>query len=183
MASMDTRCGDREAGGTVVAAATGGSMAGVLPANAFDGDFLDRLLEQDQPSTAARAAVAGPWEVRPSPAYGWAVVRQGDTGDPVGLLEDRQDGLLLAAALPGSAQRAGPKLRPERGPDGYRVVEGAREMGCLAWFDTDLVADLGCLRDLIASPRSLALLLEAAGHDALEQAGRILARRTAASDG
>lgn len=157
---------------------SGGEGAGVPP-NAFDSGFLDRLLDSDQPPTAAVAAVAGPWEVRPAPAYGWGVHRQGDGGDAAALMEERQEALLLAAALPGSARRGTPRLLPERGPDGYVVTDGNRELGRLAWFDTELVAALGCLRDLVSSPRSLALLLEAAGHDALEQAGRILARRAA----
>jgi len=148
-----------------------------VPPNAFHGDFLDRLLERDQPPTAVVAAVAGPWEVRPAPAYGWGVHRQGDAGEAAALMEERQEALLLAAALPGSARRGVPRLRPERGPDGYAVTDGRRELGRLAWFDTELVAALGCLRDLVSSPLSLALLLEAAGHDALEQAGRILAHR------
>lgn len=163
---------------------TGGGVGGGgcegcgVPPNAFDGGFLDRLLDRDQPPTAAVAAVAGPWEVRPVPAYGWGVYRQSDGGEAAALMEERQEALLLAAALPGSARRGGPRLRPERGPDGYSLSDGGRELGRLAWFDTELVAALGCLRDLVSSPRSLALLLEAAGHDALEQAGRILARRT-----
>jgi hypothetical protein len=169
------------------------------PVNAFTADFLDRLLESDQPATAAEAAVAGPWEVEPVGGYGWGVFRQagggaaappgeggggggGRRGEPAGLLEERQDALLLAAALPGSARGGELRLRPDRGPDGYPLAAGRRDVGRLAWFDTHLVATLAAFRALVACPRCLALVLEAAGHDALEQAGRIVARRTGTTE-
>jgi hypothetical protein len=173
------------------------------PVNAFTADFLDRLLESDQPATAAEAAVAGPWEVEPVGGYGWGVFRQADgggaapppeeggagggggtgrRGEPAGLLEERQDALLLAAALPGSARGGELRLRPDRGPDGYPLVAGRRDVGRLAWFDTQLVSTLAAFRALVACPRCLALVLEAAGHDALEQAGRIVARRTGSTE-
>lgn len=167
---------------------TGGVAAGPGVANAFRGEFLDRLLERDQPSTAAVAAVAGPWEVAPVGGYGWGVYRQGEAapgagrGEAVGLFADEQDALLLAAALPGSARRGELRLRPERGPDGYALLDGGRDAGRLAWFDSHLAATLAAFRALVACPRCLALLLEAAGHDALEQAGRTLARRAGSEE-
>jgi len=184
----------RGAGTTMDAGAGSGCTGGPPAGNAFTSDFLDRLLERDQPATAAQAAVAGPWEVEAAGGYGWGVYRQGEAGaahggreagreragrgEPAGLFEEREDALLLAAALPGSARGGALHLRPERGPDGYPLVDGGRDVGRLAWFDTHLVATLGAFRALVACPRCLALVLEAAGHDALEQAGRIVARRT-----
>ena len=166
--------------------AAGGGAAGPVVVHAFRGEFLDRLLECDQPATAAVASVAGPWEVAPVGGYGWGVYRQGESsaaggrGEPAGLFEDRQDALLLAAALPGSARRGELRLRPDRGPDGYALVDAGRDAGRLAWFDSHLVATLAAFRALVGCPRCLALLLEAAGHDALDQAGRTLARRVGA---
>jgi hypothetical protein len=156
----------------------GGAGTLSLPCHAFDAAFLDLLLERDSPPTAARAAVAGPWEVVAA-AGGWRVHRQGEArhDEPAAWLEERQDALLLAAALPASVAGEDLKLRPERGPDGYDLLAAGGAVGRLAWFDPDLAALLSALRALVASPRGLALLLEAAGHDALDHAGRLLAAR------
>jgi hypothetical protein len=163
-------------GGASSGAATGGAP---LLLHAFDGAFLDRLLERDSPPTARRAAVAGPWEVTAS-GGGWRVHRQGEGSgcEPAAWFAERQDALLLAAALPASGGGEEVKLRPQRGPDGYAVVGAAGvPVGRLAWFDPELAAALATLRALVASPRDLALLLEASGHDALDHAGRLLAAR------
>lgn len=161
----------------------GGPPGGDSDRNAFRSDFLDRLLVEEQPATAAEAATAGPWTVADAGPRGWGVLRvgervDGDDRDRVAAwLEDRADALLLAAALPGSGRRGELRLRPERGPEGYDVVGGRRLLGRLARFDPDLLAAVAVLRAVVSSPPSLALVLEAAGHDALEQAGRVLARR------
>ena len=149
--------------------------------NAFAGEFLDRLLEVDGPGTGGEAAVAGPWEVEERASGGFAVRREGERvaqGDePAAVLEDRQAALLVAAALPGSGVPDTFRLEPGRTPDGYRLADDGRAVGRLTWFDPDLVATVSALRRIVAAPRCLALVLEAAGHDALEQAGKILARR------
>lgn len=149
--------------------------------NAFDGGFLDRLLEVEGPATGGEAAVAGPWEVEERASGGFAVRREGervDQGDePAAVLEDRQAALLVAAALPGSGVRDALRLETRRTPEGYRVEDDGRPVGRLTWFDPDLLATVSALRRIVAAPRCLALVLEAAGHDALEQAGKILARR------
>lgn len=157
-------------------AAKGGAAASLH--HAFDEAFLDRLLERDSPPTATRAAVAGPWEVTAS-GGGWRVHRQGEGRgcEPAAWFEERQDALLLAAALPASVSGEDVRLLPERGPDGYVVVGAGGPAGRLAWFDPELATALGTLRALVSSPRGLALLLEAAGHDALDHAGRLLAAR------
>lgn len=144
--------------------------------NAFSRRYLERVLERDQPPTAPEAAVAGPWEVAPTPGGRWAVWRLGEEGfaEPAAVLDEEQDALLLAAVLPGSAGAA-VVLDPQRGPDGYRLRVDGRDAGRLAWFDSQLVAALATVRSLVSSPRCLALLLDGAGHDALEHAGRLLA--------
>jgi hypothetical protein len=161
---------------------TGAREAGVTTGlvNAFHEAFLDRLLGEDPPATALAAATAGPWRVEATAGGGWAVLREGEAipGDePAGVFDERQAALLLAAALPGSAERGRFQLRPERDAGGFAVARGGRPVGRLAWFDPHLAAVLSALEELLASPAALALLLEAAGHDSLEQAGRLLARR------
>jgi len=188
-------------GGAIGVGRAGGASGGTgdggaSPGQAFNAGFLDRLLEHEAPPSAAAASVAGPWEVEAC-ADGWAVVALG-AGAALGTVGglrgetvatavcgERQDALLLAAALPGSAA-AGLRLAPRRGTlygdgRGYELRAEDRPIGSLAWFDTRLVAAFETLRALVASPRGLALLLEAAGHDALERAGRLLASRVAAA--
>lgn len=146
--------------------------------NAFQPAFLDRLLDQDQPATALAAATAGPWEVAPADGGRFRVESGAAAGDeePAAVLDERQAALLLAAALPGSSGRELYRLRPERRAGGYELLRGGRPLGRLAWFDPHLVATVAALEHIVASPRALALVLEAAGHDALQRAGRLLAR-------
>ena len=155
--------------------------------NAFTDRFLARLRAEDQPSTALAAAREGPWTVVPNGHGRWAVFREGESyafGDaPAALFDERYQALLAAAALPGAAGRGALRLEGRRLPGGYSVTDGRRTVGRLAWFDPDLVGDLAALLAIVSSPRSLALLLAAAGHDALERAGRILARRLGEGDG
>ncbi|HMB51889.1 MAG TPA: hypothetical protein VKU40_01145 [Thermoanaerobaculia bacterium] len=155
-----------------------GAQSGAVR-HAFAGDFLRRLKAADAPPSAAAAALAGPWEVVEE-VDGAAVV-DAVTGEVAARCESRQDALLLAAALPGNAAA---ELRLAERPGclygdgrGYELRAGGRPVGSLSWFDTRLVATLEALRALVASPRGLALLLEAAGHDALDRAGRLLAAR------
>lgn len=146
--------------------------------NAFRAAFLERLLDDDQPATAHWAASAGPWDAAPAPGGRFRVEREGGDGDDrAAVVEERQTALLLAAALPGSPGRELYRLRPERGAEGYELVRAGRPVGRLAWFDPHLVATLSALEQIVASPRALALLLEAAGYDALRRAGRLLAAR------
>lgn len=153
-----------------------GGAAGVE--NAFQPAFLERMLDHDQPGTALAAATAGPWEVATAEGGRFRVENESAAGDePAAVVEERQAALLLAAALPASADRDLYRLRAERRDGGYELVRGGRRLGRLAWFDPHLVATVAALERIVASPRSLALLLEAAGHDALRRAGRLLAVR------
>lgn len=164
----------------------GGSGEGAGLDNAFRPAFLERLLDQDQPATALAAETAGPWEVAPAEGGRFRVERDGEaaTGEePAAVLDERQAALLLAAALPGSSGRELYRLRPERRPGGYELLRGGRSLGRLAWFDPHLVATVAALEHIVASPRALAMVLEAAGHDALCRAGRLLARSAAPPPG
>ncbi|HEX6203704.1 MAG TPA: hypothetical protein VF100_11925 [Thermoanaerobaculia bacterium] len=157
----------------------GGGGGGGRVDNAFQAAFLERLLDHDQPGTALAAATAGPWEVAAAEGGRFRVESEGTAGadEPAAVVEERQAALLLAAALPASAERDLYRLRAERRDGGYELMRGGRRLGRLAWFDPHLVATVAALERIVASPRSLALLLEAAGHDALRRAGRLLASR------
>lgn len=188
----DARCGETKAGAKVETAvgAPSAPVGGKPPRQAFRGDFLARLLDAEAPPSAAAAALAGPWEVAER-EDGWAVLdaalAAAGGGAAAGVAAhcgERQDALLLAAALPGNAAA---ELRLAARPGclygdgrGYELRAGGRPIGSLAWYDSRLVATLEALRALVASPHALALLLEAAGHDALDRAGRLLAARVAA---
>lgn len=157
-----------------------GAVTGVE--NAFEAAFLERLLGQDQPATALAAATDGPWEVASADRGRFRVAREGEAAgseEPAAMVDERQAALLLAAALPGSSGRDLYRLRPERREGGYDLLRGGRPLGRLAWFDPHLVATVAALEHIVASPRALALVLEAAGHDALYRAGRLLARSAA----
>jgi hypothetical protein len=163
-----------------------GSGAGTRLDNAFRPAFLERLLDQDQPATALAAETAGPWEVAPAEGGRFRVERGGEAAageEPAAVLDERQAALLLAAALPGSSGRELYRLRPERRAGGYELLRGGRSLGRLAWFDPHLVATVAALEHIVASPRALAMVLEAAGHDALRRAGRLLARSAAPPPG
>jgi hypothetical protein len=152
--------------------------------NAFQPAFLERVLDQDQPATALAATTAGPWGVAPAEGGRFFVERDGEAAGgerPAAVVDERQAALLLAAALPGSSGRDLYRLRPERREGGYDLLRGGRSLGRLAWFDPHLVATVAALEHIVASPRALALVLEAAGHDALCHAGRLLARSAARS--
>lgn len=162
----------------------GGGGAGTGVDNAFQPAFLERVLDQDQPATALAATTAGPWGVAPAEGGRFFVERDGEAAGgerPAAVVDERQAALLLAAALPGSSGRDLYRLRPERREGGYDLLRGGRSLGRLAWFDPHLVATVAALEHIVASPRALALVLEAAGHDALCHAGRLLARSAARS--
>lgn len=160
----------------------GGDGGAARAENAFQPAFLERMLEHDQPATALAAATAGPWEVAPAEGGRFRVGRDGEAPggeEPAAVVDERQAALLLAAALPGSSGRELYRLRPDRRRDGYELLRGGRPLGRLAWFDPHLVATLAALEHIVASPGALALVLEAAGHDALRRAGLLLARSAA----
>jgi len=100
--------------------------------------------------------------------------------------EPEADGFPLLAPLSAAANRTAPAARsstnllttdipaPEIGSSGVGSHPAA---GHLRDFDEALAGALHLAAALVRSPVALAWLLEAAGHVALEQAGRILDRR------
>lgn len=179
-----------------------------LPASAFSDDFVAklrlalRLLEERShgapPSTAAEALLAGPFtveEVRTSESVpsAWAVVRRSeriaDGGRAAALYRHRGEALMAAAVLPAVPRTCPYHLadRPKR--LGYPLHLHRRHVGhlsCLAEGEAAaehrdaLLSHLHLARYLVANPEALALLLEAAGPEALPVLGRALARRVEA---
>ena len=172
--------------------------------NAFTTDFLHQLDQAGEPDGAREADVAGPWVVRRihyQGAVGFAVLRDWENpqdGDPpCAVFRRRETALLAAAVLPALGRE--PLYRLATEPDGagfpLHAGSGAKDpalvpitvavtatphpgiAGHLRDFDEDLATALQLVAALVRSPLSLASLLEAAGHVAVEQAGRILATR------
>ncbi|MEM7481744.1 MAG: hypothetical protein AAF481_11265 [Acidobacteriota bacterium] len=165
-------------------------------ANAFHPRFLAWLDQLELPPTSGEAAHRGPWKVEPTgepPNERFAVLRQGESlaeGDlPRLLLTDRQDALLAAAALPAmgraDAYRLGgePTISPHPLTAGtYPLLREGQLAGHCRSFDAELAPYLHALRTLCSHPEALAHLLEAAGHEGLVRAGRVLARRVEKGD-
>ena len=99
--------------------------------------------------------------------------------------EPDADGFPLLASLATSARRATPAARSSETlakahsaqETGSARVGSSAAAGHLRDFDEGLAGALHLAAALVRSPVALAWLLEAAGHVALEQAGRILDRR------
>jgi hypothetical protein len=119
----------------------------------------------------------------------------GDCDVPYAIFRRRDTALLAAAVLPATGRERLCRLGSEPDAEGFPVQEaGAPEAGSpprapagpgsatpipaghLRDFDEDLAAALHLMEALVRSPLSLARLIEAAGHVAIEQAGRILLR-------
>ncbi|HYG63504.1 MAG TPA: hypothetical protein VEL74_13060 [Thermoanaerobaculia bacterium] len=157
--------------------------------NAFDGPFLRRLAERDEPPTAGDADVAGPWRIEEIPQHGFGLFRLGESLSrgfaPVAIFPSRWLALLMAAILPGTGRD--PLVRLEKLLDvegGYPLVlpgpDGGEVVGRFQLFDEAAVDALNVAVHLLQAPESLAYLLEAAGAVTLERCGAILDERTAA---
>lgn len=157
------------------------------PPNAFDGAFLGRLDERDEPPTALEADLAGPWRVERLPEGPYGVFRQGEGPSrgqtPAALCKDRWHAQLIAALLPILARDPAYRFcedEEEDGEGGYalesREAWGA-EVGRFLVRDPAVPVGLHVLEGLMRSPLALALLLEACGKVALERAGAILEER------
>jgi hypothetical protein len=157
--------------------------------NSFTTQFLGRLAERDEPSTAGDADVAGPWRIEPVPGSGFGLFRIGESLErgfaPVGAFPSRWLALIVAAVLPGTGRD--PLVRIDKQPDAdgvYPLIlpgpDGAEVVGQLQVFDEELVGAMNVAIHLLQAPESLAWLLEAAGSVALERCGAILEERVGA---
>src|ERR1700688_3226169 len=163
--------------------------------NAFNVEFLQRMDEIGEPDGAHEADVAGPWAVRPVLYHGgtgFAVLREWEslrekgaggagTGNapdvPYAVFRRRELALLTAAVLPATGRELLFRLDTEPDADGFPVIASVTPSGHLRDFDESLAFALHLAAAMVRSPVALAWLLEAAGHVALEQAGRILDQR------
>jgi hypothetical protein len=154
--------------------------------NAFTVEFLRRLDEIGEPDGAHEADVSGPWVVRPvlyRGGTGFAVLREWESmeagaGDvPYAVFGRREMALLAAAVLPATGRELLFRLDTEPDADGFPVIASVTPSGHLRDFDEGLAFALHLAAAMVRSPVALAWLLEAAGHVALEQAGRILDQR------
>jgi hypothetical protein len=160
-----------------------------VTANAFDAEFLKRLEELDEPVTASRAELAGPWRVELLPAEaggGFGLFREGENlrwrSRPFARFESVSTALLVAALLPGLARDAAYRFKEEKDPEGWAIQsreEWGAVIGHVAYFDPALISALHLVEGLMRSPLALASLLEACGKETLEKAGAILRARLA----
>jgi hypothetical protein len=111
----------------------------------------------------------------------WESLEDGD--EPYATFDSRELALIAAAILPTTGREPLFRLSTEPEAEGFPLLtlprgaaggEGVAVAGHLRNFDEDLAVALNFVAALARSPLALARLLEAAGHVALEQAGRIL---------
>jgi hypothetical protein len=156
------------------------------PGNAFTDAFLRRLRREDDLYEALEAELSGPWTVRPVGADGFGVFRHWESpelGDrPRAVFRDPGVALLAAAVLPALGREATYRLGTDPDELGlYPLERGGEAWGATPIFDEALLGALNLATELVRSPRSLALLLSAAGPTALELVGRQLDRETSAA--
>ena len=156
-----------------------------VPVHIFTPEYLEYLAERDEPETAPEADTAGPFYVAPHP-QGWAVFRQGEsleTGHvPVGVFSRKEAALAAAAAMPGTGRRLRYRLSPDPDEHGFPLLLDGVQVGHLRFFDEELLAGLNANDAVLSTPRSLALLLDAAGGLALEHVETIAVARLAGSE-
>jgi hypothetical protein len=171
-------------------AAPGGNPPGEppQPPNAFEGSFLARLADRDEPAAAEEAEWSGPWRLEPLPEGGFGLFRAPESaarGDrPFARFPEEADARLTLAMLL-SRREALYRLRPLAAGEGYAVQSRAAWGETVAWldvFDDDLVARLSWAESLMRSPQALALFLESCGKVVLERAGAILEERVRPTD-
>ena len=155
-----------------------------LKPSVFSPEFLHRVSDRETPPLSAPEAMwAGPWKVEACGDENFAVVRQSG-GAPEAVTERHDIALLLGAVFPVVGRD--PLYRLEREDANGRDVaalktlmgvSGFSTIGQLSAFHEDVVQPLSVAEYLLRSPASLALLLEAAPFETLEQVDALLARR------
>lgn len=110
----------------------------------------------------------------------WDEPAEGDR--PVAIFTERSAALLAAAVWQAYARTPLVRLDPTPTPEGFfRLWPAAREatepLGWLPVFDPNLSLALGLAAAQVRDPEALAMLLEAAGAEAIEQVNRIIRRR------
>jgi hypothetical protein len=163
---------------------TPSSPATPLP-TVFTPTFLQRVRRLQNPPSARQASLSGPWEVEavPTREHGrqFVVSRRAEPfhegGSVFGVFPSRTAALATAAVLPSVGAPMGLHLNGNGHRLGHALHDGPEFLGHLARAETRLLPRLHVVRCLLADPGALALLLEAAGPEALALLGRELHRR------
>ena len=157
-----------------------------LPEHVFTPEYLAHLAERDEPVTAAEADFAIPWHVEPfpkEPQGRWAVLRLGESFEkstrtiPTAVFHRKEDALLACAILPCIAKRLRFRLASDPAEQGYPILDDGQIIGHSELFYEDFIAAMNVAAALVAAPRELAYLLDAAGGLALEGVDRIAVKR------
>jgi len=150
-------------------------------ATVFTPAFLARICALDNPPSAREAALAGPWDAEELQDKQFAVSRREEPfaqgGRVFGVFRSRADALQTAAVLPAVGAPSHLHLNANGHRLGYALHDGQDFLGHLARDEERLLSHLHVARCLVADPEALALLLEAAGPEALAILGRVLHRR------
>jgi len=163
---------------------TSSTPATPLP-TVFTPAFLERVRRLQNPPSARQASLSGPWEVESVPTLEqglrYVVSRRAEPfsqgGSVYGIFPSRTVALATAAALPSVGAPMGLHLNGNGHRLGHALHDGPDFLGHLARADARLLPRLHAIRCLLADPDALALVMEAAGPEALAILGRELHRR------
>lgn len=163
---------------------TPSSPATPLP-TVFTPAFLQRVRRLENPPSARQASLSGPWEVESVSSlehgHQFVVSRRAEPfsqgGSVFGIFPSRDVALATAAALPSVGAPMGLHLNGNGHRLGHALHDGAEFLGHLARAEERLLPRLHAVRCLLADPDALALVMEAAGPEALALLGRELHRR------
>ncbi len=154
--------------------------------NVFTPEFLLGVERRDQESPSQfEASLAGPWQVTEIAERRFAIHHAAaPMGEPPpAILTSRETALLLAALYP-LIGRANPfQLAHTQSEEGFAIQTLAGgHMHTLGWLrDThsEVLEALHLAEGFLRSPIAFAGILEAASHEALLQAGRLVLKRLA----
>jgi hypothetical protein len=148
------------------------------PFTVFTMEYLRWRSEHgDEPRTSSEAETAGPWWIVPLLDGTHGLFRCGErplSDTPTFVFKDREDALLASAVLPSVGRDPLYRIRPEETPKGFAIESEGAVVGHSLLFNEDVAAALHVASCLLRSPLSLARLLEAAGGQTLDHAGKIL---------
>jgi hypothetical protein len=147
--------------------------------NAFSAEYLEWLLEQNEPCLSGESEGAGPWELRHQDgAYPlfrlWEGFEHGDS--PEAVFQVREAGLIFSAVRPAAGRDPLYRSLEPMTDQGFAIESGGQIVGHLRFFNPAWLHAAHVGACLARSPMALAALLEAGGPDLQEQVGRILGR-------
>ncbi|MEP7013161.1 MAG: hypothetical protein ABJC13_22810 [Acidobacteriota bacterium] len=155
--------------------------------NALSSEFMALLDHLDDEAPGLNEATwGGEWEPRFLGAGQWGVFRTWEEAgrhEPAVTFPSFERALLAAAVLPGIGRGDFFHLEPEELASGgfplMAMEGGAREVGIFSTFHPELLFALITVEMLARSPRSLAMVLQASGSDAIKLSGAALRGRIA----